>query len=121
MVARFGPAPVLIAGPCLGLAGLVLSLPAWLPGVIAGLALVTIGFFVSHSVASAWVGKRATRDRGHASALYLLAYYVGSSVMGTVGGWFWSSGGWSGVAGFCAAMLLAALLVAVWLRVRTSS
>ena len=70
---------------------------------------MTIGFFVSHSVASAWVGHRAIQDKGHAASLYLLAYYLGSSVMGSVGGWFWSEGGWPGVAGFTA-LLLAALL-----------
>ena len=117
--ARFGPGPVLISGPCFGLAGLALTLLPSLPAVMAGLALVTIGFFVSHSVASAWVGSRATRDRGHAAALYLLAYYVGSSIMGTVGGWFWSRGAWPGVAWFGATLLAIALGTALAMSVLT--
>ncbi len=107
--ARAGRGPVLAAGAAFGLIGVALTLPGSLAAVMAGLALVTIGFFVSHSVASAWVGHRAIQDKGHAASLYLLAYYLGSSVMGSVGGWFWSEGGWPGVAGFTA-LLLAALL-----------
>ena len=41
----------------------------------------------------------------HAAALDLLAYDLGSSVMGSLGGWFWSAGGWPAVAGFVAALL----------------
>ena len=48
--------------------------------------MLTIGFFGAHSVASSWVGRRATRDRAHATALYLFAYYLGSSVLGSLGG-----------------------------------
>ena len=113
LAGRFGPGPVLVAGPCFGLLGLAVTMLPFLPAIMLGLALVTIGFFVSHSVASAWVGQRATRDRGHASALYLLAYYVGSSIMGTVGGWFWSRGAWPGVTMFCAALLGLALVTAL--------
>ncbi|MCQ8278791.1 MFS transporter [Acetobacteraceae bacterium KSS8] len=113
LAGRFGPGPVLAAGPCFGLLGLGLALLPSLPAIMLGLALITAGFFVSHSVASAWVGQRATRDRGHASALYLLWYYVGSSIMGTVGGWFWSRGAWPGVTAFCAGLLLLALIAAL--------
>ncbi len=113
--ARIGRGPVLVAGPVLGLAGVGLTLLASLPAIIAGLSLVTIGFFVSHSVASAWVGARAVLDRGHAASLYLLAYYCGSSVMGSVGGWVWSRGGWPAVAGFTGGLLGAGVLTAALL------
>ena len=113
--ARVGRGPVLTAGAALGLAGVALTLPGSLIAVMAGLALVTIGFFVSHSIASAWVGHRAAIDKGHAASLYLLAYYLGSSVMGSIGGWFWSRSGWHGVAGFAALLLLAELATALLL------
>ena len=121
---RVGRAPALMAGPVLGLAGVGLTLLASLPAIVAGLSLVTVGFFVSHSVASAWVGARAAVDKGHAASLYLLAYYVGSSVMGSVGGWVWSRGGWPGVAGFTAGLLGVCMLIATLLalhpRLRTT-
>jgi hypothetical protein len=64
-----------------------------LAGMAAGVVLLTIGFFVAHSVASGWVGRMAAQAKGHAASLYLLAYYAGSSVMGSVGGWAWTHGG----------------------------
>jgi YNFM family putative membrane transporter len=77
---------------------------------------VTASFFAAHAVASGWVGRLAASDKGHATSLYLLVYYLGSSVAGSLGGWFWASDGWPGVAGFCGAMLLAAVLIALRLR-----
>ena len=38
---------------------------------ITGLLLLTFGFFGSHSIASSWVGRRATHDKAQASSLYL--------------------------------------------------
>jgi YNFM family putative membrane transporter len=77
--------------------------------VIAGIALVTIGFFGAHSIASAWVGRRARGNRGQAAALYLFFYYLGSSVLGSAGGVAWSHAGWQGVALFCLALSALAL------------
>jgi YNFM family putative membrane transporter len=113
--ARFGRGPVLIAGQCCGLGGVALTLLPFLATTMAGLALITIGFFVSHAIASAWVGQRAVVDKGHAASLYLLAYYLGSSVMGSVGGWFWSRGHWPAVAGFTTVLLGAGLVTALLL------
>lgn len=118
--ARFGRGPVLTAGPVMGLTGLGLTLSGSLVATLCGLALITIGFFVSHSIASGWVGHRATIDKGHAASLYLLAYYLGSSFMGSAGGWFWSVGGWNGVAGFAAVLLGAGLLTALMLGLSAS-
>ena len=84
-----------------------------LPLVIVGIALVTIGFFASHSVASSWVGLRAREGKAQASALYLFFYYIGASTAGTVGGLFWTAYAWPGVAAFLVAMLLAAFTLAL--------
>jgi MFS transporter, YNFM family, putative membrane transport protein len=56
---RFGRRTVLWVGLVVGIAGIGLTGPAWLPGVLAGLVLVTVGFFAAHSLASGWVGRRA--------------------------------------------------------------
>ena len=86
-----------------------------LPLVIAGIALVTIGFFGAHSIASAWVGRRALGNRGQAAALYLFFYYLGSSVLGSAGGFAWSHAGWPGVAWFCLGLGMLALALGVLL------
>ena len=86
-----------------------------LPLVVAGIALVTIGFFGAHSIASAWVGRRALGNRGQAAALYLFFYYLGSSVLGSAGGFAWSHAGWPGVAWFCLGLGMLALALGVLL------
>lgn len=111
MTARFGRAPVLIGFLGLMLAGLLLTLFQALWLIILGLLLFAAGFFAAHSVASSWIGPRARRAKGQASAQYLFCYYVGSSLAGTIGGLFWHALGWSGVGGFIAALLSLALIV----------
>ena len=109
---RMGRGLVLAGGVLISLTGLALTLalPLWL--IVLGMAGLTAGFFVSHTVASGWVGRMATTAKAHASSLYLLAYYAGSSTMGSLGGWFWTHGGWPAVAGFVGAMHLVALAIA---------
>ena len=91
----------------------VLTISDRLVVLLAGIVVVTVGFFGGHSVASSWVGRRALLNRAQASSLYLLLYYLGSSVLGTAGGWFWVRYGWTGVAGFVAGLFAVALLVAI--------
>jgi YNFM family putative membrane transporter len=95
---RFGRRPLLIAGFLLTLAGVAVTLVAALPAIIAGIVLVTTGFFVCHSVVSGSVGPLAGTTKGHAASLYLLFYYLGSSITGSIGGWFWQHGGWTAIA-----------------------
>ncbi len=77
--------------------GLFLTLVASLPTVISGIIIFTIGFFGVHSVASAWVGFLAKQARAQASSLYLFSYYLGSSISGTLGGYFYFHWNWNGV------------------------
>ncbi len=112
---RIGRAPVLIGGVLITAVGVALTLQHALIGIIGGIAILTIGFFIAHSVASGWVGRMAGATKGHAASLYLLAYYLGSSALGSCGGWFWERGGWNAVVGFCMALLAVALLMALQL------
>ena len=82
------------------------------------MTVLTTGFFAGHSVASSWVGRRAKRARGQASSLYLFSYYAGSSIAGTLGGFFWSAYGWNGVALFIAVLLLVGVGIAYKLKTK---
>lgn len=113
---RLGRRRVLWWITTLMLVGLLLTLSSQLAAVVLGVALFTFGFFGSHAVASGWVGRRARQARGLASALYLFAYYAGSSVLGTASGLVWSVGGWGAVVGVLALGLLACLAIALRLR-----
>jgi predicted MFS family arabinose efflux permease len=95
---------------------LSVTMASSLPLIILGIVLLTSGFFMAHSVASALVGKLANGTKGHASSLYLLGYYLGSSVAGSLGGHFWSADGWPAVVAFTAGMLLVSLVAALQAR-----
>lgn len=112
---RYGRKGVLYLVLGLQLAGLLLTLSARLPLVLAGLALFTFAFFAAHSMTSSWVGRRA-RGAALASALYLFFYYLGSSVVGWAAGVLWARAGWAGVVALLAVCLLAALAIALHLR-----
>ena len=115
---RFGRAPVLIVSLVLMAAGVGLTLTPQLLGMIAGIAVLTSGFFAAHAVASGWVGRLGGASKGHAASLYMLAYYLGSSIAGSTGGWFWSEGAWPAVAGFTLVLITLAVGCAARLGMR---
>lgn len=109
---RMGRTPVVLLALAGALGGLLLTWPDRLPLVLAGLVVFTAGFFAAHSAASGWVGTRAVpAARSQAAAVYLLAYYVGSSVGGTAGSAAYGSSGWSGLTVLLGCWLLLAVLV----------
>jgi MFS transporter, YNFM family, putative membrane transport protein len=110
---RVGRRTMLASMAAVMLAGIALTTAQPLALVITGIAIVTFGFFGGHSVASSWVGLRATHAKAQAAALYLFFYYIGSSVVGSAGGLFWDRWRWPGVAGFVAALSTASLVVAL--------
>ncbi|GEB30769.1 MULTISPECIES: MFS transporter [Brevibacillus] len=109
---KFGRTKMLLVSLLLTLIGACLTLDAHLAVIVAGLPILTFGFFGSHSIASGWVGKRATHDKAQASSLYLFFYYAGSSIGGTMGGLFWSSLGWGGVVAMIAGFMTVAFVFA---------
>jgi len=98
------------------LAGVVLTASASLWAIVTGIAMMTFGFFGGHSIASGWVGKRATFARAHASSFYLFSYYMGSSIAGSLGGIAWTHAGWNGVAAYVAVLVCAGFAIALKLR-----
>lgn len=97
LVNRYGRSKIMFISLAIMAAGLFLTLATELPTVISGIIVFTIGFFGVHSVASAWVGFLAQQARAQASSLYLFSYYLGSSISGTLGGYFYFHWNWSGV------------------------
>lgn len=104
-------------------AGLVLMLLDFLPAIIVGLLLFTAGNFMSHAAAVATVGARAEASfRGQASALYNIAYYVGSSLLGWLLGVAFDGAGWLGMScGIAVALLIVVVLNAAGLRRATAA
>lgn len=109
---------VIIIGPVTALVGigLMATRPLWL--IIVGMGVLAVGFFVVHSLASAWVATRATASVGvpaQAASMYMLFYYAGSSINGNLTPLAWEGGGWTAVTVLIAAMMMLALVISVLL------
>jgi MFS transporter, YNFM family, putative membrane transport protein len=120
---RYSRRAVVPVGCLIAVAGVLVTLSGSLPLVVLGLAVMTAGFFTVHGVASGWVPTRAHAGgvaSGQAASLYLFAYYLGSSVFGSLTGRAWTVGAWPGVVVLAAALFLVSGLLALWLR-RTPS
>jgi YNFM family putative membrane transporter len=114
LVARWGRRTVLVTAGFGMSAGALVTLAAPLWSILAGLVIVTFGFFVAHAVAVSWAGERVPQARSQASALYSLSYYLGSSVIGYLGAAVFVRSGWSGAAILVAGLAaLAATIAAV--------
>lgn len=116
LVERLGRGRVLVRSLLTMAGGALLTLATTLPLIVIGIVVFTVGFFGAHAVASAWVGRRATTAKAQASSLYLFAYYLGSSISGTSGGFCWSVFGWSGVILLVLALITMAVLAARFLQ-----
>jgi MFS transporter, YNFM family, putative membrane transport protein len=115
---RFSRRAVVPVGCLLVVTGVLLTLPASLVAVVAGLAVTTVGFFAVHGVASGWVPTRAHAGgvaAGQAASLYLFAYYLGSSVFGSVTGQAWTVGGWPAVVLLACGLVAAGGLLSLFL------
>ena len=113
LVPRFGVRAVLQSGIGLMLMGVALCSTPWLIAIVVGLALFTLGFFAAHAVASGQVGQHARGAKAQAAALYLCAYYLGSSVVGYAAGYVWEHAGWLPLMAVLAALFV---LAAWWAR-----
>lgn len=110
-VARFGVQRTFWTAIAIAIAGLPLLVVPALPAVLAGLALVGVGTFLAQAVATGFVGRAATVDRGAASGIYLACYFAGGLVGSAVLGQVFDRFGWGAcVAGVGAALALAAAL-----------
>src|SRR5262249_47707892 len=70
-VRRYGTRPPLLGGLCVAAAGLPLLVAPHLWAVLAGMVLVGVGTFFAQAIATGFVSRAATTDRGAASGLYL--------------------------------------------------
>lgn len=97
---RTGRPAAVILGIAGMTAGAALTTPDAVLPILLGLGLMTFAFFAAHSVCSGWAVDGAHRhgmDTARASSLYLIFYYAGSSVSGTLSTQIWSASGWGGV------------------------
>ncbi|MGD0031209.1 MFS transporter [Paenibacillus illinoisensis] len=118
---RLGKSRALAGGLLITIVGAGLTLIPDLWFKLAGLPVLTFGFFGSHSIASGWVSQRASKNKAQASSLYLFFYYMGSSIGGTFAGEMWGWYGWDGVVSLIFAFLVLAGLFTWFLSRRTAN
>ena len=120
-VKRFGTRPSLWGALTFAGAGLPLLLAQSLAAVLAGMVLVGAGTFFAQAIATGFVSRAATGDRGAASGIYLASYFSGGLVGSAVLGQAFDRLGWTAcVAGIGAALIGAGMLTA-WLKVPESA
>jgi predicted MFS family arabinose efflux permease len=112
LVVRHGRRRVLIASTGVMAVGVAATLSGRLPLVLAGLVVLTAGFFGAHAVASGWTPVAAPQARTQAAAVYNLAYYAGSSVFGWLGGVGFALAGWPGTVGMVLVLVAVAAILA---------
>jgi MFS transporter, YNFM family, putative membrane transport protein len=109
LVQLFGARIAIWIGLSLAMMSLPLLLASALPLVLVGMALAAIGTFFAQAVATGFVSRAASADRGAASGLYLASYFLGGLVGSFVLGQLFDRFGWPAtVAGVGVALVLAA-------------
>ena len=111
--ARYGRIPTLLVCLATMAGGILLTISAAVPVIVAGIAFATAGFFAAHAIVAAWVPSQAPDAAGEASAIYSLSYYLGSSVLGWAAGLVFTAAGWSATAATLVAFVGAAAIIAV--------
>ena len=111
---RIGWRRLAFAAFAVAAAGLALTLPARLPTLVLGLALVTLANWAGVTAAQIGVAEASDVDRGTTSALYYSLYYFTGALGGYLPGLAWERFQWEGVVvtGWLALALAAAVLAA---------
>lgn len=110
-VRHLGTRPTLWGSLGLAAIALPLLLLSNLSAVLIGLVLVGVGTFFAQAVATGFVSRAATGDRGAASGMYLSSYFTGGLVGTAVLGQAFDRFGWAAcVAGIGLSLAAAALL-----------
>lgn len=103
---------ITLAGMVIALVGAGLTLVDSLVVIILGMSLLTAGFFLGHTGASAAASAaRPGVDSTRSSAIYLTVYYLGTSLGAWLSAVLFADFAWPGVVGMCATSLIAVLVL----------
>lgn len=111
LAGKFSLSAIRIAGVIILAVGMLITLGTSIVAIIVGLSLICLGFFVSHSIATATVSQEATHHKGSASSLYLVAYYLGVSAGTSLLSPLWEKFNWNGIVLFAAFLPLLYVII----------
>lgn len=115
---RYSLRAVMPYGPLVAVIGILLMGLGHLFWIVLGIAILSVGFFMSHSLASTWVAQRASASVGvpaQAASMYMFVYYAGSSINGNLAPLAWELQGWSGVTSLSLVFMGTAFVISVLL------
>ena len=118
---RFGWRRVALAAIALATCGALLTIPASLPTMCVGLALLTMGMFAGATSAQLGVASATRHDQGVASAFYFSAYYAAGALGGYIPGLAWQTFRWDGVIASALVLLTCAGIAGVTVRARPAA
>jgi predicted MFS family arabinose efflux permease len=109
---NWGRRRVINAGAAVYAVGLLLTLVHNVFAILAGLVILTGGYFMCQAIASGWAGALPTRGTAQSTSLYNMGYYAGSAIIGYLCGFPYRWFGWPGVVvSVLACIALAQLLI----------
>ncbi|WP_169253495.1 MFS transporter [Brevibacterium sp. 'Marine'] len=112
LATQYPRARITLAGMVIALVGAGLTLVDSLVVIVIGMSLLTAGFFLGHTGASAAASAaRPGVDSTRSAAIYLTVYYLGTSLGAWLSAVLFSDFAWPGVVGMCAASLIAVLVL----------
>ena len=97
LVDRIGWRNTALAAVGCAVTGVLLSIPAWLPTLAFGLALLTVSMFVAATALQLGVTMSTDVDRGAASAVYFSIYYASAALGAYLPGLAWQAWRWNGI------------------------
>ncbi|MCM1011108.1 MFS transporter [Brevibacterium sp. XM4083] len=101
-----------LIGMVTAIIGACLTLVDSLPLIIIGMSLLTGGFFLGHTGASAAASTaRPGVDTTRSSAIYLTVYYLGTSLGAWLSAVLFTDFAWPGVVGMCLTSLVAVIVL----------
>ncbi|WP_201210513.1 MFS transporter [Rhodocyclus purpureus] len=111
LVVRWGFRKALLVALTVSAGGLLLTLPPWLPTILLGLTLCSVGVFVCQSTTISFIAASVSEGRSLANGLYYLGYYSGGAVSTLLAGLAYEGWGWPGaVMTICAMQVLGGLI-----------
>ena len=106
-IARVGRRACMIGIIAAWMGGILLTLAAPLPLIIAGVAVCAGAGLLTQAISTGYVAISAERGASSAVGLYVSAFYLGGSAGAALGGIAWIAGGWPA----CVALVLGMLAI----------
>ncbi|UVI35831.1 MFS transporter [Brevibacterium spongiae] len=112
LATKYSRTRLTLIGMVVALAGAGLTLVDSLATIIIGMSLLTAGFFLGHTGASAAASAaRPGVDSTRSAAIYLTVYYLGTSLGAWLSAVLFVDFAWPGVVAMCATSLIAVLVL----------